>query len=46
MFLQFEDKKFKPTYNLDGCYFGLNSVLTSNYIPQMNKDALKVFISK
>ncbi|GJQ78778.1 hypothetical protein Trydic_g2809 [Trypoxylus dichotomus] len=41
-----EDKKFKPTWNIDGCLIALHNVVKKNYVPESTKNTLKVFMQK
>ncbi|KAK9732163.1 RanGAP1 C-terminal domain [Popillia japonica] len=41
-----EDKKFKPTWNIDGCLIALHNVVKKNYMPESTKNTLKVFMQK
>ncbi|KAI4471845.1 ran gtpase-activating protein 1 [Holotrichia oblita] len=45
-FIKSEDKKFKPTWNIDGCLIALHNVVKKNYMPESTKNTLKVFIQK
>lgn len=44
--LQSEDKKYKPTWNVEGCLVALESIITKNYIPDSTRDTLKAFMQR
>ncbi|CAG9859602.1 unnamed protein product [Phyllotreta striolata] len=41
-----EDKKFKPTWNLDGCLNVLKAIVSKNYIPKSTKDTIGEFMKR
>ncbi|KAJ8965600.1 hypothetical protein NQ317_004359 [Molorchus minor] len=41
-----EDKKYKPSWNLEGCLHTLIGIVKKNYIPESTKDAFKVFMQR
>ncbi|KAI4471870.1 ran gtpase-activating protein 1 [Holotrichia oblita] len=40
-FIKSEDKKFKPTWNIDGCLIALHNVVKKNYMPESTKKHFK-----
>lgn len=44
--LQSEDKKFVPSWNIDGCLLAVEYVLKQQYFPATTKDTLKVFMGR
>ncbi|XP_044269060.1 ran GTPase-activating protein 1 [Tribolium madens] len=41
-----EDKKFKPTWNMDACAKALRSVMDKNYVTEITKNTFTVFLQK
>ncbi|KAL1517043.1 hypothetical protein ABEB36_000860 [Hypothenemus hampei] len=41
-----EDREFKPTWNLTGCFASLKEISKRNLIPESTKDTLKVFMQR
>lgn len=44
--LQCEDKKFRPTWDVEGCLKALETVVTKNYVPETTRDTLKAFMQR
>ncbi|VEN64230.1 unnamed protein product [Callosobruchus maculatus] len=42
--LKGEDKKFKPTWNLEGCFTVLKTIIPKNYFPESIRKTIKLFI--
>ncbi|KAF2879068.1 hypothetical protein ILUMI_27103 [Ignelater luminosus] len=41
-----EDKKFKPTWKLEGCLSVLEHIVKQNYVPEFTKETLRVFMGR
>lgn len=44
--IQSEDKKFKPTWSVEGCLKALEKVISKNYMPETTRDTLKAFMQR
>lgn len=43
---QSEEKKYRPTWNLEGCFTVLEKVVKRNYFSQSTRNTLKVFLER
>ncbi|CAH2005164.1 unnamed protein product [Acanthoscelides obtectus] len=41
-----EDKKFKPTWNMEGCYTVIKNIIHKNYFPESIRMSLKLFMQR
>lgn len=46
IYLQSEDKKFKPTWDLNGCVVSLGAVINEKFFPTSTKNTVKAFAAR